>query len=165
MGGPRLWRERSRERRRWVSARWEAVKVVRWSRVMGAGGTSAAELVAGAVVEGCGKLGQVELTAGAPLLAAIMPAQWWAPLRRQQAGRWVLPESCAAASADAATGRPKATSRKMARMRRIAMSVAGRAEWVAVGYWLWWRPRSASARDRGARGCGIPRRSGRPRRG
>jgi len=129
LGGPRLWRERSREMRRWVSARWVAVSATRWSRTGCAGGARAALVLEGAVVEGCGKCGQTAVKAGAPVGVPICIAQWWAPLRRQQAGS-LTSDDWPNASAEAATGRPKLASKRSARRRRMGLSVAEEAREV-----------------------------------
>ena len=63
-------------------------------------------------------------TAGAPVVAAEGMVQWWAPLRRQQAGS-LTSDDWPIASAEAATGRPKLASKRSARRRRMGMSVAG----------------------------------------
>ena len=86
------------------------------------GSTRVAEVPEGAVVDGCGKCGQTAVKAGAPVAAKGI-VQWWAPLRRQQAGSFAAGD-CPNASADAATGRPKLASKSSARRRRMGLSVA-----------------------------------------
>ena len=93
-----------------------------------AGGAKVAAVFEGAVVEGCGKCGQTAVTAGAPVAGEGM-VQWWAPLRRQQAGS-LTSDDWPNASAGAATGRPKLASKRSARRRRMGMSVAEEAREV-----------------------------------
>ena len=67
-----MWRERSREMRRWVSACAGDVRVARGSLRRGCVAMSAEIVRLGATALGCGKLGQRALTAGA-VLSCVVP--------------------------------------------------------------------------------------------
>jgi len=71
-GGPRVWRERSREMRRWVSAEAVAEVSVAGSLISGCAVRSAANFRPATVAGGCGKLGQRALSVG-ELLSSAMP--------------------------------------------------------------------------------------------
>ena len=82
-----MWRERSREMRRWISARWGAASVEISVKASSDGVAIAANVPAGAVIVGRGKLGQRVLKAGVFDGWSMFIMQWCAPLRRQHAGR------------------------------------------------------------------------------
>ena len=113
-----MWRERSREMRRCVSACWGAVRIEMSVKASSEGVAIAANVPAGAVIVGRGKLGQRALNAGVFDGWSMFIMQWCAPLRRQHAGRCAS-MSCPIASSGATVGRPKTASSSNARMRRM----------------------------------------------
>lgn len=113
-----MWRERSREMRRCVSARWGAARVEMSVKASSDGVANAANVPAGAVIVGRGKSGQRALKAVPFDDWPMFIMQWCAPLRRQHAGRCAS-ISCPIASRGATVGRPKTASNSNARTRRM----------------------------------------------